>query len=106
MKFDIDATLKAMLKAIKDNVKKNWRKIKNTAADFLQDRKDRLEILANQKMNGEIDEEFFQKRLQDEKDILKADLLAEKIIAESIAQNAANAALNIFEKAIAAAIGI
>jgi hypothetical protein len=95
-----------MLKAIKDNVKKNWRKIKNTAADFLQDRKDRLKILADQKMNGEIDEEFFQKRLQDEKDILKAELLAEKIIAESIAQNAANAALNVFEKAIAAAIGM
>src|SRR5213082_1614157 len=100
MNFDINAIIKEMLEAVKNEVANNWDKIKDTASDFLQGHKDRLQELAAARISGEIDDEFLKKRLADEEDNLKAELLAEKIIAESAAQQAANAAIDVLSKAV------
>jgi NAD+--asparagine ADP-ribosyltransferase len=104
MKFDIDETLANMLKAIKAVVKDNWNMVKDNANTYLQDRRLRLELLASLRLTGEIEEEFFKKRLKDEKKILESELHSVAIMSKSIAQKAANAALDVMEKAISTAL--
>ena len=104
MNFDINATLSQMLDAIKGIVKNDGYEIEDNAADFFNDRKERLQTLAIQRLNGEIDDAFLKDRLMDEQDILLAEIDAAKIVAKSVAQVAANAAIDIFQKAIIAAI--
>lgn len=104
MTFDIDETLSDMLKAIKAVVKDNWSMVKDNANTYLQDRRLRLELLASLRLTGEIEEAFFRKRLKDEKKILESELHSIAIMSKSIAQKAANAALDVLETAISKAL--
>ena len=104
MKFDIDETLADMLKAIKVVVKDNWRNVKDNANIYLQDRRNRLELLASLRLAKEIKEEFFLKRLKDEQKILESELHSIAIMSKSIAQKAANAAVDVLEKAVSTAL--
>jgi hypothetical protein len=106
MAFDLNETLSEMLGAVKKTVGDNWSMIKETANNFLQDRKDRLELLVSLRLNNEINNEFFLKRLQDEKKIFESELHAVAVISKAIAQKAANAAIDILEKAVMSAIKI
>jgi hypothetical protein len=99
MPFDINQTLNEMLQAIKTNLGEGWNKVKDTANDFLQSRKERLELLADLRINNELENEFFLKRLADEKKILESELHALAVLSKSIAQKAANAAIDVLEKA-------
>jgi hypothetical protein len=104
MKFDINEVLSQMLAAIKGEVDSNWNKVKDTANQFLQNKKDRLELLADLRIKGDISQEKFDSRLQDEKLLIEAELNAIAVISKAIAQNAANAAIDILGKAVKAAI--
>jgi hypothetical protein len=104
MKFDIDETLADMLKAIKVVVKDNWKNVKDNANIYLQDRRNRLELLASLRLDKEIKEEFFQKRLKDEQKILESELHSIAIMSKAIAQKAANAAFDVLDKAISTAL--
>ena len=104
MKFDIDETLADMLKAIKVVVKDNWKNVKDNANIYLQNRRNRLELLASLRLDKEIKEEFFQKRLKDEQKILESELHSIAIMSKAIAQKAANAAFDILDKAISTAL--
>ncbi|HLO80931.1 MAG TPA: hypothetical protein VK166_08235 [Chitinophagaceae bacterium] len=100
MTFDIDETLAQMLSAIKEEVKDNWKMIKLHANTYLQNRKSRLELLASLRIADEIKEEFYQKRLKDEKKILESELHSIAIVSKSIAQKAANAAIEVLQDAV------
>lgn len=100
MRFDIDETLADMLKAIKGVVKDNWAMVKDNANTYLQDRRLRLELLVSLRLSGEIEESFFRKRLKDEKKVLESELHSIAIMSRAIAQKAANAALDVLDKAI------
>ena len=104
MKFDIDETLADMLKAIKVVVKDNWKNVKDNANIYLQDRRNRIELLASLRLDKEIKEEFFQKRLKDEQKILESELHSIAIMSKAIAQKAANAAFDVLDKAISTAL--
>ena len=104
MAFDINETVAQMLGAVKTTVKDNWSMVKETANNFLQTRKDRLELLASLRLADEISQKFFLKRLGDEKKIFESELHAVAIITKAIAQKAANAALDILEKAVSKAL--
>ena len=104
MKFDIDETLAEMLKAIKATVKDNWRSVKDNANVYLQGRRSRLELLVSLRLTKEIKEEFFLKRLKDEQKILESELHSIAIMSKAIAQKAANAALDVLEKAVNTAL--
>jgi hypothetical protein len=106
MDIDINQLLADMLDAIKGVVKDKWTLVKDNAESFLQDKKDRLELLVNMRLANEIQEDFFQNRLNDEKVILESELLSLKIIGESIIQQAANAAIDVLIKAVEAALKI
>ena len=104
MKFDINEILADMLSAIKGTVEDNWDEVKSTATQFLQRKKERLELLAELRINNELSQEKFVSRLADEKLIAEAELHAIAVISKAIAQKAANAAMDILEKAVKIAV--
>jgi hypothetical protein len=106
MNFDINDAINQMTGAIEDKLQGDWSAIQSTVVDFFNDSKNRLAILANQRINKEIDDDFLNERLGDEKDMLQADFDALKIIAKSDAQQAINAAFDILQDAIKKAISI
>jgi hypothetical protein len=106
MNFDIDEVLADMAKAIKGEVQDNWPEVKSVANQFLQNRKERLALLADLRIRGEINEAKFESRLSDEKLIVEAEMHSIAVISKVIAQKAANAAIEILWKAVKTAIGI
>ncbi|OJW77607.1 MAG: hypothetical protein BGO69_11955 [Bacteroidetes bacterium 46-16] len=105
MAFDINEVLSNMLNAVKGTVKDNWSTIKDTANTFLQSRKERLDLLISLRLDNQISEELFQKRLADEQAILESELHSIAIISKAIAQQATNAAFDVLGKAVQAALG-
>lgn len=106
MAFDINEVVAQMLGAVKTSVKDDWKFVKESANTFLQTRKDRLELLASLRLNNEISQKFFLKRLEDEKKILESELHAVAIITKAMAQRAANAAIDVLSKAVSTVIGL
>jgi len=106
MKLDINEVLAEMLNAIKGSIKEDWKVVKKSANNFIQSKKDRLELLALMRLSGEISEEFFEKRLADEKEILTSELHSIAIVNKVLAQNAANAALKVLENVVNTALKI
>lgn len=100
MEFDINEVLSEMLSAVKGTVEDNWDEVKSVANEFLQRRKERLELLAELTLTGDLPLEKLKSRLEDEKLLLEAELHAIAIISKAIAQKAANAALDVLYKAI------
>lgn len=100
--MDINEILADMLSAVKASVTDDWKQAKETASEFLQRRKERLELLADMRIQDEITQEFFEKRLNDEADILKAELHSVAILTQAAAQRAANAAIDVLRNAVSA----
>lgn len=106
MKFDIDEVLTNMLGAVKKSLDTDWPFAKETTNDFFQSRKERLDLLTSLFLTKELSKEFYEARILDEKKILVSELHAIAIISKVMAQNAANAAFDVLEKAIDIALGI
>lgn len=101
MNLDINEVLSEMLGAVKGSVKGDWGMVKEAANTFLTSRKERLELLASMRLSGEIDNDFFLKRLEDEKDLLESELHAVAVVNKVMAQNAANAAIKVLQDSVA-----
>lgn len=106
MNFDINEVLSDMLSAIKLSVKEDWPIVKETANDYLQSRKERLDLLTSLRLTDQISQNFFELRLKDEKDILESELHSIAILSKVAAENAANAAIEVITKAIKVALSI
>lgn len=104
MKFDINQVLTDMLTAIKGSVKKDRGKVKGITEQFFKNQKERLEQLAAYRINGEITQEDFESRLEQNKFIIEAELNAINITAKAMVQNATNAAIDVFNNAVKGAI--
>ena len=104
MAFELNEVVAQMLGAVKSTLKDDWKLAKETASTFLQTRKDRLELLVSLRLNNEINQKFFLKRLEDEKKIFESELHAVAIITKAEAQRAANAALEVLQNAVSAAL--
>lgn len=105
MSFDIHTVIADMGSAVKNTVEDHWDEARSVTIQFLQNRKERMALLAQLRISGELSKEKFNSRLEDEKLILEAELNALAVISKAIAQNAANAAIGVLEKAVKAAIG-
>lgn len=104
MKINIEETLKEMLSAMKLVASEHWKEVESTASAFLQRRKQRLEMLATMRINGELSQEKFKSRLEDEKKILEAEINAMAVLSKAITQRAVNSAIDILEKAVEKAV--
>jgi hypothetical protein len=106
MKFDINEVLADMAKAVKGVVEENWTEVLSATNQFLQNRKERLLLLAELRITGDITQKRFKSRLSDDEKILEAELNAVAVISKAMAQKAANAAIDVLENAVITAIKI
>jgi chaperonin GroEL (HSP60 family) len=104
MSFDVNTVIDDMLTAIKGSVNKDWKEVKTASEQFLTRDKKRLEMIATLRITGELTLEDFESRLEDQKKIIEAELNALAVIGKALAQNAANAAIEVLEKAVMGAI--
>ncbi|NLU39961.1 MAG: hypothetical protein GXX78_13875 [Bacteroidales bacterium] len=100
MSFDINTVIADMLTAIKGSVDKDWKEVKSASAQFLERDKSRMEMIATFRISGELSQEDFESKIEDQKMIIEAELNALAVISKAMAQNAANAAIDILEKAV------
>jgi hypothetical protein len=106
MKLDINKVISDMLAGVKGTVADSWDEVKAVTEQFMQRRKERLLLIAELRITGDLTEEKFKSRLNDEKLMLEAELNALAVITKAIAQRAANTAIDILEQAVKAAISI
>jgi hypothetical protein len=100
MRIDIDQTLQEMIAAAEEAFGKGWKRIKDPAQNMIHRQRERFEMLSQMRTEGLLSEEEFAFRLQEQKDILQANLEALEVRGKVLAQNAANAAIKVFEKAV------
>jgi len=100
MSIDIDAVISDMLSAIKKSVDADWNDIRGYAKQILENEKETISELADQRLKGEITEEELTSELKDEKDTIEAELKAIQVMTKAMAQRAANAAIDILLNAI------
>ena len=98
--MDFNEVIAQMAQAVKGVVKEDWSVVKGTANDFLQDSKERWQLLVSMRLNNEITQENFKQRLKNEELILESNLHAIAIITKAVAQSAANAAITVLENAV------
>jgi hypothetical protein len=106
MKFDINEVIAEMVAAVKGVVGENWSEVLSVANQFLQNKKERFELLASLRIAGEISQKRFESRLNDEKLVAEAEFHAVAVISKAIAQKAANAAIEVLENAVKTAINL
>lgn len=102
--FDLKDTFDQMLSATKQTAGDSGKEAKTVAANFLQNRRERLALLAELRLSGDLPEDKFLSRLEDEKLILEAELNAMAVISKSTAQNTAQSAISIFQTAVIKAL--
>ncbi len=103
--FDIKDTITQMLGVVKQTTGENWKDVKEFANQFLENRKERLKMLAELKISGDLDNEKFLSRVEDEKLVFEAELNALACVSKAIAQRAVNGAIDVFHQAVQKAIG-
>jgi len=104
MSFEIEQVIKDMTVAINGAVKESGGDITSAAQDILEVQKESLKELVEAKLRGEIDQEIFDREIEREKKVVEAELLTIQIMTKALAQKAVNAAIEVFEKAVKAAI--
>ena len=104
MSFDIDQVLKDMAGAITGTVQQGAGDIQSYLKEILDKEKESLKELAEARLRNEITEEEFQQELEREKKVVEAQLLTIEIMTKALAQKAVNAAMDVFIKAIKAAV--
>ncbi len=106
MAFDLDRTLADMLSAISRAAAEDWPEIRLCVKRALIDERYALEAIAAARLNGEIDDLDMHSQLEDEKKVLEALLLVCRIKTKAAAQKAANAAIELLNEAVQAALRI
>jgi len=104
MSFDAEATFEDMIAAVSGVLSGEWPELKDCVEKALRDEKEALETIALMRLGGDIDDEDLKSNLDDEKVVLEAALLACQVRAKVLAENAVNAAIDVLNKAIFAAL--
>jgi hypothetical protein len=104
MNINFEAVSTDMLNAMKEILSKNWSKVESTAKQFVQGKEKRLQKLSDFYFNGNITQQEFESYLGDEKKIFAAEIDALKVVSKALTQKVVNTAIDIFVKAIKAAI--
>ena len=106
MSFNINETLAQMAAAVKGTVTEDWPQVKQVTNQFLTNRKERLSLLSDLTISGDITKDQFLSRLEDEKLCLQAELHAVAVVGLALAQKAANAAIDVLENAVMKALHV
>ncbi len=106
MSFDINAVIKDMAEAVNNAVKHDCGDIQEYATQIMFNEKRALEDLGLARVLKQIDDETFDREIEREKQVVEAELLTISIMTKALAQRAINAALDVFTKAVRAAITV
>ncbi len=93
--FDINEAVARMISEVKKIVKNDWKDISGEVTDILQRRKERLALLTDLYIKGELTEKRFLSRLENEKLIFEAEMHAIAVMKKAVAQKAANAVIKV-----------
>lgn len=104
MAIDLEKTLGLMLQALEKEVGAGRKKFLLVSEEFLASNKERFEMIAKLRLDGELTEDEFVDRLNDEKMMLEAQLNTLRVLAKAAVQKAVNAAFGIFEDTVKALI--
>ena len=104
MEFNINEVIAKMGLEIKNAAAEQWKELQAVTTQFLQNRKARLELLAHLRISGDITQERFLSRLEDEKLFAEAEFNSIEVISKATAQKAANAAIQVLEDAVQTAL--
>ena len=74
-----------MLSAVQGETGNGWKKVKAVAEQFAVSNEKRLKMIADLRISGEIDDKEFEKAINDEKDMLEAQMNA-LVISKAIVQ--------------------
>ena len=105
MDFDIKTILGDMLSAISGVVSSEFPKVRECVKKALADEKEFLEELAKARLDGEIDDDILAQQLHDEKATLETALLVCRVLTKKMAEDSANAAIDVFNTAVKTALG-
>ena len=105
MGFDIKTVLGEMLNAVRGVVASEFPKVRECVKKALAEEEEFLDELAKARLDGEIDDDILAQQLHDEKATLAASLLVCQVLTKKMAQDSANAAIEIFNTAVKAALG-
>ncbi len=98
--FNIRETITGMLGAIKGETGDGWKKVKVVAEQFAASNEKRLKMIADLRISGDMDERDFEKTMNDEKEMLEAQMNVISVISKAVVQKAVNAAFAVFWKAV------
>jgi hypothetical protein len=104
MAFDVSDTLKNMIAAARDVLAAESPKIKECVDKAIKEQGDALADIATARLKGDLTDTEMQSELEDEQKTLEAVLLACEVKTKAVAQQAANAAFKVLEKALRAAL--
>lgn len=104
MDFNIDQTLKGMIDAGLGVLSNEAPAVKDCVTNVLSREKDALKKIADMRLGNQIDDDDLLDQLGKRKEVLEAGLLSCQVQAKVAAQQAINAALDVFQKAIKALI--
>jgi len=100
MGVELSEILEGMLMALQKETGKGWKKIRAVSEEFAASNRERLQMIAKLHLEGELNEEEFTIRMEDEKLMLEAQLNALKVLSKATVQKAVNAAFKVFNDAI------
>jgi uncharacterized protein YgfB (UPF0149 family) len=104
MAFAIGNVINDMLGAAGAVLGSEWPKVRSCVKSALEDEKEALADIAKARIDGDIDDAEMKSQLADEKETLKAALLVCQVHGKLAAQQAVNAAIDVFWNAVKAAI--
>lgn len=104
MAFNAQETLRSMADAAGGVLSGEWPKVQACVEKALKEQEQALEEIAVARLRNDLTEDEMQSQLEDEKKTLEAALLACQVGAKAIAQRAVNAAFQVLEQAIKAAL--
>jgi hypothetical protein len=104
MAFDSSQVLRDMAAAAESVISGDWPKVQDCVKQALKDQEEALQDIAEARLKKELTDDELHSQLEDEKATLEAALLACRVRAKAMAQEAANAAIQVLEKAIKAAL--
>ena len=104
MGFDVRGTLGAMIDAAKAVVADDWPAVQRCMQSAVEEERAFLAELAAARIDGEIDDDILEAQLRDEERTFAATLLVCSVMTKKMAQDAANAAIDAFHRAVSIAV--
>ena len=104
MSFDFEATFRSMVDAAQAELLQDTDQIRSLTRQILEDEKERLRLIADIKLDPTATDAEFDVALENEKDVMKNASLTLEIQVRATVQQAINAAINVLNTALKAAI--